>query len=141
VFVWVQFGFLVPAVVVLFLFPSSDWSVYVFLVLVVLSRVGLWGFDLVEVQLMQTTVLQSESGSINASEYSLYSLFSTLPLIAALVMREASLFVWLVVASAVFVLTAAALFFAYAAKIKTATTQHKMEVIADEDAWSMDEEL
>lgn len=73
-FVWFQFGALVPAVAVLFLLGEErQWPLYLFLALVVLSRVGLWGFDLVEVQLMQTRVAPSEAGIVNAAEVRSFS--------------------------------------------------------------------
>ncbi len=135
-FVWFQFSMLVPAVVFLIFF-SGDWVVYVFLLLVVLSRVGLWGFDLVEIQLMQTRVEQSQAGLINSAEHSTYSLFSTLPLLAGLLLAEASFFVWLVVASSVSVLIAAVLFSIYAAKQRKREPNQieALPTLPDEDAW------
>ena len=89
VFSWFQWGFLVPAVAAAFLpVYGFRWGVYVFMGMVILSRMGLWGFDLVEVNIMQTCVDPIEAGKINAVEYSATQLGSLLPYIAGILVND-----------------------------------------------------
>ena len=95
-------------------------------------------FDLVEVQIMQTRVEQSDAALINAAEYSTSSLFSTIPLVVAVVFSEADKFVFLVVGSALAVLTAAVLFSVYSLKQRRAAPTI-LPTLPDEDNWKDDE--
>ncbi len=70
---------------------------------------GLWGFDLVEVGLMQSRVPSERAGVVNAAEYSLAQLMGALPFLAAVFLQSAERFVWLVLGSAAAVLAAALL--------------------------------
>jgi predicted acylesterase/phospholipase RssA len=74
---------------------------------------GLWGFDLVEVGLMQSRVAASRAGAVNAAEYSLAQLLGALPLLAAVFLQSAERFEWLVLGSAAAILLAALLVTVY----------------------------
>lgn len=117
IFSWFQWAFLVPATVAVFL-PSFGfvWGIYVFMGMVILSRMGLWGFDLVEVHLMQTCVSTTEAGSINSVEYSATQLASMLPYIVGIFSNDPQHFVWLVVGSSLSILCAAILFTVWATR-------------------------
>jgi iron-regulated transporter 1 len=117
IFSWFQWGFLVPATIAVFL-PNFGyvWGLYVFMAMVILSRMGLWGFDLVEVHIMQTGVRSSEAGAINSVEYSATQLGSLLPYLVGIFSNDPTLFVWLVVGSSLSILGAAILFTVWARK-------------------------
>eukprot|EP00007_Cunea_sp_BSH-02190019_P003776 CAMPEP_0174238264 /NCGR_PEP_ID=MMETSP0417-20130205/10713_1 /TAXON_ID=242541 /ORGANISM="Mayorella sp, Strain BSH-02190019" /LENGTH=671 /DNA_ID=CAMNT_0015317083 /DNA_START=130 /DNA_END=2145 /DNA_ORIENTATION=+ len=62
---------LVPAVAAFFFIPHQTLNLSIFLGGVVLSRCGLWGFDLAEVQIMQTLIDPSVLGLLNGTESAL----------------------------------------------------------------------
>jgi iron-regulated transporter 1 len=78
---------------------SLQVGFYLFLLGIVLSRVGLWGYDLVEVQLMQILVEPHQRGLINGTEYSLTQLAWLLILGLGLILYHPSQFGWLVIIS------------------------------------------
>ena len=130
IFSWFQWGFLVPATGAAFLpLFGFRWGVYVFMGMVILSRMGLWGFDLAEVNIMQTCVDASESGKINAVEYSATQLGSLLPYIAGIFVNNPKLFPWLVVGSAASIFIAAVLFTAWSAR-KSAAFRDRLELLS-----------
>ena len=57
---------------------TQQGSVWIFLACLVLSRVGLWTFDLAERQIMQEFVPEEKRGIINSVEFSLTNVFSLL---------------------------------------------------------------
>jgi hypothetical protein len=75
--------------------------IYVLLAAIVLSRLGLWGFDVVEVQLMLELVPIQYSNQIFGVEFSLLSFLSILPLLCGLFLRDPIYFVWLILACTV----------------------------------------
>jgi len=115
-FAWFQWLFLVPATIASFLpLYGHHWGVYLFMGMVIISRMGLWGFDLAEVSIMQTWVDEKEAGTINAVEYSATQLFSLIPYLASIVSNDPKCFVWMVVGSSLSILSAAVLFSTWAA--------------------------
>ena len=70
---------------------------------VAFSRFGLWAFDLVEVQLMQTYVEDEKRGQISSVEYSLCNLLSVGAYGMGIIVPDPSQFHILVIASMVFV--------------------------------------
>jgi len=118
IFSWIQWAFLVPSCIAAFL-PSQgyNWGIYLFMAMVILSRMGLWGFDLVEVNIMQTRVLKTEAGKINAVEYSATQFASLIPYICGIFSNNPNFFVWLVLGSAIAVFSAAVLFSYWAVNI------------------------
>jgi iron-regulated transporter 1 len=84
--IWFQQVSLVLGLVAFFLpeLPLSlprvlvQGSVWLFLGCLILSRVGLWSFDLAERQIMQDYVPEEKRGIINSVEFSLTNVFSLL---------------------------------------------------------------
>jgi len=77
----------------------SQVSIAVFLLMLVLSRIGLWSFDLAERQIMQEYVAEEKRGIINSVEFSLTNVFSLLSYGVAIVAHDPDQFGWLVGAS------------------------------------------
>lgn len=76
-------------------------------------------------------------------QHSTYSLLSTLPLLAALLLGEARFFQWLVLASACAVFSAALLFSLFSVRALAQQRQAtSLPTLPDQDAWtSQDDEL
>jgi iron-regulated transporter 1 len=79
-------------------------------IFVAVSRFGLWGFDLVEVQLMQTYVPEGERGIVSSVEYSLANLLSVGAYAMGIVVPDPKQFVILVIVSFLFVTAAATIY-------------------------------
>jgi iron-regulated transporter 1 len=71
--IWFQNIFNLMALAV-FLVSSKTSLIYLFLALIVISRLGLWSFDLVQVQVMQEYVNNANRGIVSGVEYSLTNL-------------------------------------------------------------------
>lgn len=71
---WSQNILLLLGVIAFYLTDELEWLVYVFLSMVVLSRISLWTFDLVEVQILQENILEHQRGVVNSVEQSLTNL-------------------------------------------------------------------
>lgn len=84
--IWSQWTTLLPGVVVFFFQP--DWVVYMFLMSIVISRFGLWGFDLAERQIMQESIEESLRGSVNGVENALTNLFTLLVTILGMIFSK-----------------------------------------------------
>ncbi|KAG2382002.1 hypothetical protein C9374_005794 [Naegleria lovaniensis] len=82
-----------------FFTEKLSFAVYLFLICVVFSRLGLYSFDLAEIQIMQQLVDQADSGIINATEGSLTKVADLVVFIAALLFSTPSNFVILVIGS------------------------------------------
>jgi solute carrier family 40 (iron-regulated transporter), member 1 len=74
-------------------------SVYAFLVLVVCSRVFLWTFDLVEVQMLQENIPESDRGTVNAVEKSLTNLATMVGMVLGMIFSTTATFYVLVIIS------------------------------------------
>lgn len=71
---WFQFISLFIGLLFFFLgfnILQYKWCIYLFLAMIIVSRIGLWGFDLAESEIMQIGVKESSRGKINAIESSL----------------------------------------------------------------------
>ena len=101
VFLILQLLFLLGSVAAFFFSEnySSFGALYVFLAGIVLSRVGLWGYDLVEVQLLQLLVEEGQRGLINGTESSLTQLAWLVILVLGLILHHPAQFGWLVMIS------------------------------------------
>ncbi|KAI8805120.1 Ferroporti-1 [Cladochytrium replicatum] len=80
--VWSQALSLIPAVFALWMWnissddkSGSDWQAHVFVASVVVSRVGLWLFDLAQTQIMQERVAEDERGVVNGVQVAIQNLF------------------------------------------------------------------
>ncbi|KAL6051429.1 Solute carrier family 40 protein [Balamuthia mandrillaris] len=85
-------------------------AIWMFLVFLILSRVGLWSFDLAERQIMQEAVPEDKRGTINSVEYSLTNVFSLLSYLMGMIVPDPEHFGILVIVSFLAVFIAACLF-------------------------------
>jgi solute carrier family 40 (iron-regulated transporter), member 1 len=99
-FLTLQLASLLPGVAAFFyLERESTVRVVLFLSAIIASRVGLWGFDLVEVQIMQLFIDERERGLINATESALTNLAWLFMLGLGLALPDPAQFGWLVAMS------------------------------------------
>ncbi|KAK5105181.1 hypothetical protein LTS08_001455 [Lithohypha guttulata] len=72
-----QFVCLTPGVLMFWIGPESSpvFSTYFFIVCVILSRIGLWSFDLTAQLLVQNSIGASQRGTFSATEASLQNFF------------------------------------------------------------------
>ena len=84
------------AVVAAFTLPSLSRTLFLVLLFagLSLSRFGLWGFDLVETQLLQEGVEESAVGAVNGMQESLMNVCFMLSFCLTILFAEPSLFVW-----------------------------------------------
>ena len=80
-------------------FIISQVCLYAFVFCVVISRVGLWTFDLAETQIMQLGISEDERGVVNTSENSLTNVAEFAVLIATLLVARPEFFIILVLIS------------------------------------------
>jgi len=106
---WFQFSCLIGSAMFFFL-PSmvqlpiisiwgenyANWTVWPFLAFLVLSRVGLWMFDLSERQIMQENVPEDQRGLINSTESALSNIFLLMSYGLGMIASQPSQFGWLV---------------------------------------------
>ena len=111
-----QNGMLILALLT-FVLPKKPHA-YLFLFAVVVSRIGLWGFDLVEVQLMQISIESHERGSINSVESSMTSLATLTSFLLGIINSKPSNFFWLVLVSYICVTIAVALYSVWCYKFR-----------------------
>ena len=100
---WAQSSMLIFALAPFF-FTTSP--IILLPIAIALSRFGLWAFDLVEVELMQTYVPDAERGTVSGVEYSMTNLISVGAYAMGVVIPDPKDFVYLVIASLVFVAAA-----------------------------------
>lgn len=96
-FVFFQDVLLVFALLTFFL--NSPAAPYLFLFTVVISRMGLWGFDLAEVQIMQISIEPEKRGVINSVESSLTSLATLISFSLGILISKPDDFFWLALIS------------------------------------------
>ena len=89
---------------------SNLTCVYVFLSAVVVSRIGLWKFDLCETQLMQEGISDDERLPVNSVQGSLSQLGSVLSYVAGVVFSDPKEYFYLVTGSCGVVTTAAIIY-------------------------------
>lgn len=101
--IYLQFGCLVAGMgfFVMFHFWSEKlyFTVFLFLGCLVLSRLGLYAFDLAEIQIMQQLVDQKDSGIINATEGSLTKVADLVVFMSALFFSTPQNFIFLAAGS------------------------------------------
>eukprot|EP01124_Arcella_intermedia_P003570 TRINITY_DN11972_c0_g2_i1.p1 TRINITY_DN11972_c0_g2~~TRINITY_DN11972_c0_g2_i1.p1 ORF type:complete len:500 (+),score=77.50 TRINITY_DN11972_c0_g2_i1:162-1502(+) len=83
---------------------------YVFLVFLLLSRLGLYGFEVGEISIMQQGVPEDIRGIVNSVESSLTSLASLLVFLGGFILSNPDQFIYLVWVSTFFVVLGAVLF-------------------------------
>jgi iron-regulated transporter 1 len=84
----------------------------------VLSRFGLWSFDLAANQLIQESADPAALGTINGVQGALQSLFQMLAYLAGVALPATEDFLWLMAGSCCMVALAAALFTAFALRTR-----------------------
>lgn len=100
---------------------SSSSSALVMRLLIlglILSRFGLWGFDLAVNQILQETVPSVNLGAVNGVQGSLQSLFQMLAYVAGVVIWRPTQFSFLMAGSVVAVAAAALLFTLYGLRVR-----------------------
>jgi len=85
----------------------------IFLTLIIFSRIGLYGFEVGEITIIQYGVEENIRGEISSVESSLTSLASLAIFVAGYIIREPSNFIWLVWGSVIFISTGALLYAAW----------------------------
>eukprot|EP00897_Mesotaenium_endlicherianum_P010504 jgi/Mesen1/9482/ME000063S08934 len=84
---------LAASVLLYFLTPdTSQLALLCFLVLVVLSRLGLWTYDVVDAQIFQTAIPVSQANIVGTTEVALASLAELVMLAVAIVAHDVSYF-------------------------------------------------
>jgi solute carrier family 40 (iron-regulated transporter), member 1 len=73
--VWLFFALLLPCAVSFALLGESSVSDFALIGCMVLSRAGLWAFDLAETQIMQEWVGEHQRGTINGMQTATYQMF------------------------------------------------------------------
>ena len=113
VFLAMQLFYLSISVVAFFVFSDEFSSIRIitFLLGVIFSRTGLWGFDMVEVQQIQIFVEPYRRGIFNATESALTNLAYIVILGLGLILNHPSQFKWLVITSVSCVVFANCLYF------------------------------
>jgi iron-regulated transporter 1 len=81
-----------------------------FMTSIIVSRFGLFGFDLAEIQIMQTYVAESDRGTVNATEKSLTKIAELIIYLFAVVLSKPSQFFYLALVSTGCVLSAAVIY-------------------------------
>ena len=105
--VLLQLLMLVPAVIC-FVVPGT--SVTWFLLFIVLSRMGLWAYDIAEVQIMQEGVPRQLIGAVNSTERSLQKMFELASYVTVMIWHDPAQFSVLVFISCASIATSAVLF-------------------------------
>lgn len=104
---WSQFATLLFTLIP-FIFPQLP--IVLLPLAIAASRFGLWSFDLVEVQLMQTYVPENERGTVSGVEYAMSNLISVGASAMGIIVPEPKNFVILVIVSLIFVALAMSIY-------------------------------
>eukprot|EP01126_Amoeba_proteus_P055500 TRINITY_DN6895_c0_g1_i19.p1 TRINITY_DN6895_c0_g1~~TRINITY_DN6895_c0_g1_i19.p1 ORF type:complete len:404 (+),score=63.73 TRINITY_DN6895_c0_g1_i19:304-1515(+) len=108
IMIWLETALLSTVFLQLFVFPEAN--LWWFLSPIVLSRVPLWSFDVIQVQILQETIAESERGQFSGTEHSLSSFMTFLSFLIGLIAGTPDKFPFLAIASVVCTLIAAILF-------------------------------
>jgi hypothetical protein len=106
--VWLFWICLVPGLVMFYIAGESNVSDYTVLSVMVVSRVGLWAFDLAVTQIMQEYISEEDRGIVNSTQTATMQVFSCVILVGGLIFSEPKQFIVLVTFS-IFVVLAACL--------------------------------
>jgi iron-regulated transporter 1 len=98
-----------------------------FMTFIILSRVGLYGYDMGEVQIMQTGVPEDIRGTINSIESSFTKLAAMFVFLAAIIASEPQQFVYLMYASAACINIGSILFLIWSCKPSAKRLQEQNE--------------
>ena len=114
--IWFQNIFNLFALIA-FLAASDSSLIYLFLALIVISRLGLWSFDLVQVQVIQEYVNDTNRGIVSGVEYSLTNLAYLILLGIGIIFNQPEQFIWIVLIS-YFVLVISSIIYSIWYKLK-----------------------
>ncbi len=117
--IWFQFTTLAIGTALLILYMINHVNVgcvYVFMASIVLSRFGLYGFDLAEIQIMQDMVPERERGVVNSTEKSLTKVAEVLSSVVGIFLSRPSKFFYFIMLSLGAVFLAAMLYSIWAVK-------------------------
>ncbi|BBM99026.1 solute carrier family 40 (iron-regulated transporter), member 1 [Marchantia polymorpha subsp. ruderalis] len=89
---------------------GSKVSLMIFLSLIVVSRLGHWGYDLVDAQIFQTAIPESQANQVGTAEMSLASLAELIMLGVAILASDVSYFGGLATLSMISTASAAAIY-------------------------------
>jgi iron-regulated transporter 1 len=94
---WSQLAMLIFTIIPFLTSTTKD--TFILPLAIAVSRFGLWTFDLVEVELMQTYVADVERATVSGVEYSMTNLISVLAFGMGIVVPDPKHFIYLVIAS------------------------------------------
>lgn len=121
VMLWMQLLCLIPTVLV-FIFPfERGVFLSILFTSLCLSRFGLWGFDLVETQMMQEGVDEDAVGAVNGTQESMMNIMFLVSFLITIVFDDPTKFQYPAFLSAASVAVAAVLFSAWAASARAET--------------------
>lgn len=104
--------------------------IYIFLSLIIISRLGLWSFDLVQVQVIQEMVDDANRGIVSGVEYSLTNLAYLALLGLGIIFNEPHQFIFIVVISYGFLLLSSVV---YSSWFRIQNNTQKYVHISNED--------
>lgn len=144
-----QFLTLTPGVATFWFLPSTSSATrtFMFIASVILSRVGLWSFDLTAQLLVQNSIDASHRGSFSATESSLQNFFELCTFAMTIIWSEPEQFKYPATVSLVAVYTAAA-FYARYVRVERGHLLHlpecctsgsKYEVLESEESRELEE--
>lgn len=107
-FIWTEAGGLILALIMFLL--NAQATNYLFLVFVLLSRVGLYGFCIGEVQIAQLGIRPEQRGAVNSIESALTSAATMMVYLFGAVLYQPENFRWLVFVSAICITAGAVAF-------------------------------
>jgi len=107
---WLFWLLLVPGLIALAAVGQSTTSVYIVMISMAVSRIGLWSFDLAETQIMQEYIVEEERGTVNSMQTALYQAFYVFIQFGGIIFHKPQQFVVLIVFSVIMVFSACCLY-------------------------------
>lgn len=99
-YIWFMFAFILPCTVAGFLASSNPNFLWIIVVCVIVSRFGLWGFDLCVTQLLQERIEPPDKiGEVNGTQVALQNVFDALAALSCVLLPNPNTFVFLILGS------------------------------------------
>jgi len=99
-FIWWMWACIFPSVVAAFYSTNYEFCLWIVVLGVILSRFGLWGFDLAVTQLLQECVEPSHKiGIVNGTQAALQNAFDALAALSCVLLPDPANFVYLILGS------------------------------------------
>jgi solute carrier family 40 (iron-regulated transporter), member 1 len=124
-FIWFEVIMMI-FVIISFYTPISTYSMLMLVIGFSLSRIGLWGFDLSQTQIMQENVDSSKIGTIYGCQYTLCSVFELLQYVLTIIWSSPKDFYIPASISCTMVLLSAIVFTKYYYNIKKLDTKYSI---------------